>query len=150
MPRRFATSRRSRFNNSWCKCRRNCDWTSATIYYGENLLEIMELKSKFLHRLVQATFLGRGMNRYLDDVLVPKSEYNNVSKDLITERAVENTEPEWGQSCTEEARVTSRVRVQKKQYATLKTQFPSEKESGKFVLSSRDTILLLTPQFRCS
>ena len=26
---------------SWCNCRRNCDWTSATIYYGENLWEIM-------------------------------------------------------------------------------------------------------------
>ena len=58
MLRRFTTSRRSRFNNSWCNGRRNCDLTSAKIYFGENLWEIMELKSKFLHRPVQGKIPG--------------------------------------------------------------------------------------------
>ena len=51
----------------------------------------------------------RGMNRCIDEAFVPKSEYNNASRELITEKAVEAIEPcsapcsrDWKQSRTEE------------------------------------------------
>ena len=37
--------------------------------------------------------LCRGMNRFMDEVLLPKSEHNIASRELITEKAVETTEP---------------------------------------------------------
>ena len=53
----------------------------------------------------------RGKNRYMDEVLVPKSEYNNPSTELITEKKQSKpTEPcsaDWRQSRTEEIRATS-------------------------------------------
>ena len=53
--------------------------------------------------------LCRGVNRFLDEVPVPKSGNSNPSRALITEEAVETTEPgsaEWAQSRTEETRAT--------------------------------------------
>ena len=51
--------------------------------------------------------LCRGTNRYMDEAFVPKSEYNNASRELITEKEVEAMEPcstDWKQSRTEETR----------------------------------------------
>ena len=51
--------------------------------------------------------LCRRTIRYTDEPFGPKSEYNNASRELITEKEVEAMEPcstDWRQSRTEETR----------------------------------------------
>ena len=73
----------------------------------------------------------------MDEVLVPKSEYNNASRELITVKAVETTEFSSTVQDTLASRklVSKGAIVRKEQCATLKAQFPSEKGSGKWFLN---------------
>ena len=78
----------------------------------------------------------------MDEAPVPKSEYNNASTELITEKAVETTEPcstEWDNLALRKL-VSKEAIVVKNQCAARKPQLPPEGESGKLLLNLKDPI----------
>ena len=86
--------------------------------------------------------LRRGMNRYMDEAPVPKSEYNNASTELITEKAVETTEPcctEWDNLALRKL-VSKEAIVVKNQCAARNAQLPPVGESEKLLLNLQDPI----------
>ena len=73
---------------------------------------------------------------------MPKSEYNNASTELITEKAVETPEPcstEWDNLALRKL-VSKEAIVVKNQCAARKAQLPPEGESGKLLLNLKDPI----------
>ena len=70
----------------------------------------IEIPSPYRSGRLTWVMTSRGCTRYMDEVHVPKSDYNNPSKELITEKAVEIKEPcstDWRLSRIKETHATS-------------------------------------------
>ena len=79
--------------------------------------------------------LCRGMNHWTKYLFQSRNTSTSAKIWLQKEQLkIRTLSCRMWQPCTEETRATSRVRVQKKQYATLNGQFPSEKKKWEIVL----------------